>query len=125
MWSLARSAPHWIAGPIGYKQSEEGVYPGRRVTVCKWEFIGLAANGEIRRWHLCFSLQTRTFTAKKLTVSEWDQAHAEDLARFYCPTAVLRSMLPRGDVATALRAMLPDKDIAEITALSITGGRRG
>jgi len=122
---LARAAVHWIAGPIGYKQSDEGVYPDRRVTVCKWEFVGLAANGEIRRWYLCFSLLTRTFTAYTFTLSEWDQAHAADLARFYRPLAVLRSMLPKGSTATALRAMLPEKDIAEITALSITGGRSG
>jgi len=120
---LARSAPHWIAGPIGYKLVEGGVYPDRRVAVCRWEFVGQAANGEIRRWHLCFSIQTRAFTSSTISVTGWDQAHADDLARFYRPSAVLRSMLPKGSVTAVLRAMLPERDVAEVTALSITGGK--
>lgn len=113
---------HWIAGPIAYKQVTGG-YPETRVTICKWEFIGLSATGQIRRWHLCFSIETRKFTSNALTVTNWENDHAKDLADLYRPIAILRSMLPKGSIANAMRAMIKPADIAEVTALSIRGGK--
>ena len=114
---------HWLAGPIGYKQSDGGNYPERYVQVCKWEFIGMTAAGELRRYHLCFSVMTRKFTSNSLTVPDWEKVHAKDLADLYRPIAILRSMLPKGSIATAMRAMIKPADIAEVTALSIRGGK--
>lgn len=114
---------HWLAGPIAYRQTTEGPHPQHTIKVCKWEFIGATPAGEIRRYHLCFSIETRKFTSNALTVTDWDAAHAKDLADLYRPIAILRSMLPKGSIAAAMKAMLKREDIAEVTALSIRGGR--
>ncbi|EUB97278.1 hypothetical protein PMI07_000854 [Rhizobium sp. CF080] len=114
---------HWIAGPLSYKTADAGVYPDRIVQICKWEFIGVTPAGEIRRWHLCFSLETKKFTSNPLTVTYWDKIHAKDLADIYRPIAVLRHMLPKGSVAVAMKSMLKPEDIAEVTAISLRGGR--
>lgn len=116
--------PHWIAGPIAYKTTDNGAYPNRFVEICKWEFIGGTATGELRRWHLCFSLDTRKFTSTTLSVNHWDKAHANDLADLYRPISILRHMLPKGSVAVAMKAMLKPEDIAEVTALAIKYWRK-
>lgn len=120
---MARAHVHWIAGPVAYNTTDSGVFPDRTIAVCKWEFIGATPAGEIRRWHLCFSLNGRKYTTNTLSVTEWDKIHANDLANFYRPVAVLRSMLPQGSITVALKAMLGEKDIAEVTAISIRGGK--
>jgi hypothetical protein len=116
---------HWIAGPISYKTSDSGSFPDRVIEICKWEFIGVTAAGELRRYHLAFSMRTRKFTSTALSVNHWDKVHTNDLADLYRPIAILRSMLPKGSVAVALKSMLRPEDIAEVTAISIRGGKMG
>ena len=115
--------PQWLAGPIAYKTADTGMYPDRIIQVCKWEFIGGTASGEIRRWHLCFSIEKRTFTANTLHVSTWERLHAADMANLYRPISILRHFLPKGSITVAMKAMLKPEDIAEVTALSIRGGK--
>lgn len=120
---MVRDSPHWVAGPIAYKTTDQGVYPDRTIEVCKWEFIGGTAAGELRRWHLCFSIETRKFTTKRMSVNNWDKAHAQELRDFYLPVSVLRSMLPKGSITVTLKAMLPAQYIAEVTAIALRGGK--
>ena len=116
---------HWLAGPIGYKQTLHGLHPDQTVQVCKWEFVGVSPAGNLRRFHLCFSVETRKFTVNSLAVTDWEKAHSSELADFYRPTAVLRSMLPKGNLADAMRAMLTTAHLAEVTSISIRGGKAG
>lgn len=99
------------------------MHPNRRVETCKWEFIGGTPAGEIRRYHLMFSIETRKFTSNSLAVGSWDKAHSRDLADLYRPISILRSMLPKGSIAIAMRAMITPANLAEVTALSIRGGK--
>lgn len=114
---------HWLAGPLSYKKATTGDEPKTRVTTCKWEFIGLTPSGLIRRYQLSYSVTTRKFSTVGLAVSLWDIDHTKDLADLYRPIAILRSMLPKGSLAVAMRAMVKPADIAEVTALSIRGGK--
>lgn len=122
---MSRSRVHWLAGPVAYKMVEGGTYPDRKVSVAKWEFVGLTASGEFRRWRLTFSMETRKFSSSSLNVNEWERAHSKELAGIYRPQAVLRTDLPKGGIAAAMRAMISARDLAAVTGLAITNGRRG
>lgn len=114
--------PHLLVGPISYKQTIGGNFPHRMITVCKWEFIGFTSKLKVRRWHLCFSVENRKFYANTLTVSAWEQAHAAELHARFMPLAILRSDLPKGSMTVALKAMIPETDVAEVVAISLRGG---
>lgn len=111
---------HWIAGPIGY-DGNRGSHFNTDPQNLEWVFIGGTAAGEIRRWALRYVVESRSFTVNVRKTSQWDQSHSSDLATFYRPMAVLRHLLPKGSIVTALRSMLPAKEIAAATALSISG----
>lgn len=120
---MARERVHWLAGPVGYKLVESGVYPDRTIALAKWDFVGVTSGGAFRRWNLTFSMKTRQFTANTLSVTQWDTAHAKELADIYRPSAVLRHELPKGSVVKAMRAMISEKDMATVVGLAITNGR--
>lgn len=121
MWSLDK--PHWVAGPLRYQTVDEGVRGARRVLVCRWEFIGGTATGDIKRWYLNFTLETRKFSTSRPVVHDWERGHWGDLGALYRPIAVLRCDLPQGGMAVALSAMLGDARRAELIALALRGGR--
>lgn len=120
---MARGGIHWIAGPVSYNTTDTGMYPDRTSRILKWGFIGGDASGELRRWNLLFSLETRKFSSTSLSIPQWEKAHAKDLADFYRPIAILRHMLPKGSIALAMKTMLKQEDIADAIARSITGGQ--
>ena len=122
--SAALRKPHWIAGPVGYQittMGDDGV--NRFAAVAKWTFVGCMANGEFRRWVLTYSIQTRKFGTNTLLVTDWDRAHNDQLAAIFRPSAVLTSMLPKGAIVHAFRAMISEADVAHVLALSMRGGK--
>lgn len=114
---------HWLAGPVRYETTTDGVYPSRTVKVCKWEFIAGTASGEILRRRLHFSIQTRKWSTSRPAVDDWERHHWKDLAALYRPIAVLRVDLPKGPLSVAMRFMIGTKQLAEVTALAIRGGK--
>lgn len=120
---MAQDVIIWVAGPIGYESSEVFLAGGQReISRCKWEFVGGASSGALRRWVLIFNVDTRAFTVSARTTTRWEQSHAAPVAALYRPIAVLRRDLPKGGLAKALKSMLREADIAEVTAISMRGG---
>lgn len=115
---------HWIAGPIAYVDTTVTQAGGTLTVLLTWEFISGTANRRIRRWRLHYAIKDRKFTLSETICKEWDQKHADDLATLYRPIAVMRIDLPKRSNLAAIRALLPEKEIATATALSIRGGRR-
>lgn len=113
---MANRAPHWIAGPVGY--DNHVIYETGEIVSVQWLFIG-GAPKMVRRWALNYNVAGRKFTLLARKATKWDQTHSAELGDFYRPIAVLRSDLPKGSIVNALRAMLPAKEIAAATALSI------
>lgn len=107
---MARQAT-WIAGPVQYDAVErKGL-----VVSLRWDFIGGASDGKLRRWRLVFDAATREMNARLMRVSTWDNAHAKELSLFYRPSAVRRGDLPPGTITDALRAMLSEREVAAAT----------
>lgn len=112
--------PHWIAGPVSYSQSVNFGGGSRNVERVRWEFVGADGVGNFRRWSLIYVVSDRKFVSNAISVSKWEASKSKELADFYRPLAVLRSMLPKGSIAKAMEAMLKPEDVAEVLALSIT-----
>lgn len=113
---MASIGVHKIAGPIAY--SEVTTYAAPSQPTLKWEFIGVNASGELRRWYLSFSTVTRKFTSTPKQVTPREKANEARLIALYNPTFTLRSDLPKGSIAVAMKAMPTDADIAEATMKS-------
>jgi hypothetical protein len=109
----------WIAGPTRYY---EGKYTAFDLA---WEFVAENRNQQLLRYRLRYKAETRKFTVQALKSDIGDQAHVSTIRRFYQHVAIGRSDLPRGDLLTALKAMLPAAEIGFATALGITGRRQG
>lgn len=109
----------WVAGPVQYWEGNYSAFD------MAWDFIGGNAAGEIRRWRLRYKAERRAFTSVSLKSDRGDQSHATKLRKLYQPIAVLRRDLPKGAVQNALRAMVPESDIAAALRMSITKGKRG
>lgn len=114
-----RSDILWLAGPTGY--DTRGGLNG--VVALEWTFIGGTTAGEVRRWSLQFRVKERDFSLHDRRVSIWERDHSAELAAFYRPVAVLRTDLPRRSLLSAIRAMLPAKEIAAATAISMRDGK--
>lgn len=112
--------PHWLAGPVSYSQSLNYGGGSPQVDRVRWEFVGVDGGGKFRRWSLIYVVSERKFVSNSILVSKWEASKSKELADFYRPSAVLRSMLPKGSIAKAMEAMLKPEDVAEVLALSIT-----
>ncbi|MDR6954155.1 hypothetical protein J2X65_003523 [Ancylobacter sp. 3268] len=125
---MANAPIVWIAGPVGFQISNsiEADATITRfshvVTAARWEFVGRSEADELRRWALRFELSSRKFTVNSLNVSKWEQAHRQRLFDLYRPAAILRRDLAGRSMLAAMRSMLTDIEIAELTALAIRGG---
>lgn len=104
----------WIAGPLQYW---EGSYTHFDMA---WDFIGGNANGDIRRWRLRYKAEDRSFCCSAQMADRGDQSHAKELSALYRPVAIPRRDLPKGAILVALKAMLPEREIAAATRIAIT-----
>jgi len=104
----------WIAGPIQYW---EGDYKSFGMA---WDFVGEDKAQHLNRWRLSYSPAKRKFSYKQIPSDAGDQAHLSTIRRLYAPVAVMRTDLPKGNLTETLKAMLPEKEIAFATRLTIT-----
>jgi hypothetical protein len=108
-----------IAGPLQYW---EGNY---RSFDMAWDFIGEDRNQKLHRWRLSYKAAKRKFSVKQIPSDSGDQAHASTIRRLYEHVAIPRCDLPAGNTEVILKAMLPAKEVAFATSLSILGRRHG
>lgn len=108
----------WIAGPVQYW---EGNYVAFDLA---WEFVGGNAAGEIRRWRLRYKAETRSFSVAALMADRGDQSHASQIAGLYRHVAIRRADLPKGAILVALKAMLPEREVAAAVREALKGGRK-
>lgn len=120
----------WFAGPVGYYPAGYSHITDQEASH-RFEFFGMSSAGELRRYYLHFRLDTRTFEAQgakldvfpaELSRAAWARQH-DALVKLYRPIAVLRSDLPKGSLANALRGMLSAEDLAFATSRAMRLGR--
>lgn len=116
---MRRNQLQWVAGPIQYWSS--GNVGGGESSLW-WEFVGATGAGTLCRRRLRYTAVTRTFSASALELNLADLHHSRDVLKFYKHAAVMVADLPKGDLATKLRAMLPPAELAAAAAMSVNAG---
>lgn len=112
MWSLGERVT-WIAGPTQYYRGNYAAFD------MAWDFVGGDSAGKIKRWRLRYRANKRTFVVTVLKADLGDQYNSAVLTWMYLPSAVRRTDLPPGGIVEALKAMLPDSEIAIATAMAL------